>query len=183
MNDGSEIVVKQELDFIVKEENLTTSDSFLCSREVVKAVPTGACINCHSKQMEIEELKSEKKELIEGLTSAKKDAQTYYLDLKKSERALIKAEKDYNALKNQIECLNKQNDVYCQQNQRLKSQMKKLQCNENDLYEVENIVGHEKNKYLVKWKGYANSENTWECEHNLNCPQILNKYKKKNNLL
>lgn len=47
-------------------------------------------------------------------------------------------------------------------------------------YEVEVIVDHktEKNKkfYLVKWKGWAASHNTWEPESSLSCPAIVKKY-------
>lgn len=170
-------MVKQELDFIVKEENLTNSDAFLCSREVIKVISNGDCIDCHSKQIEIEELKKEKKKLIDDLISTKQDGQAYYLDLKKCERALIKAKEDYAALQNQIECMNKQNEIYYQQNQRLKNQLKKYTFDE---YEVEAIIGHKKNNYLVKWKGFDKSESTWECEQNLSCPKILDKYKKTN---
>jgi hypothetical protein len=38
-------------------------------------------------------------------------------------------------------------------------------------YEVEEIVKHrhmgQGNQYLIKWKGYPHSENTWEPERNL----------------
>ncbi|XP_005988745.1 chromobox protein homolog 1 [Latimeria chalumnae] len=48
-------------------------------------------------------------------------------------------------------------------------------------YEVEDIVGSRvrggKPEFLVKWKGYDSSENSWETENRLtNCPDILEKY-------
>jgi hypothetical protein len=51
-------------------------------------------------------------------------------------------------------------------------------------FEVEKILDHRGNQhsreYLIKWKGYPNTENTWEPEPNLlNCKQMLQKYRKK----
>ena len=50
-------------------------------------------------------------------------------------------------------------------------------------YEVEAILTHRhyrgKYQYLVKWKGYDSSENTWEPDQNLtNMEELLNNYKK-----
>lgn len=51
-------------------------------------------------------------------------------------------------------------------------------------YEVERICGHKiegnQSFYLVKWKGYNASENTWEPEKTVNCPELINEYVKKN---
>ena len=49
-------------------------------------------------------------------------------------------------------------------------------------YEVEAIISHRRSgkgqAYLVKWKGYPTSENTWEPEPNLyNAQEILKQYK------
>lgn len=33
-----------------------------------------------------------------------------------------------------------------------------------------------KNEYLLKWLGYPNSENQWEPEENLNCPELVNDF-------
>jgi hypothetical protein len=54
-------------------------------------------------------------------------------------------------------------------------------------YEVERILKHKKSAqgkiYLVKWKGYDESESTWEPTQNLtNCKKVLNEYKRLNNL-
>jgi hypothetical protein len=51
-------------------------------------------------------------------------------------------------------------------------------------YEVETILDCQKirgkNKYLIKWKGYPPSENTWEPESNLNCPELLKAFHRQN---
>ena len=54
-------------------------------------------------------------------------------------------------------------------------------------YEVEAILAHRrfrgKYQYLVKWKGYDSSENTWEPENNLtHMEELLNEYKKRRKL-
>ncbi|KAJ9532236.1 hypothetical protein QJQ45_003960 [Haematococcus lacustris] len=57
-------------------------------------------------------------------------------------------------------------------------------------YEVERIVNHrhvragKAKEYLVKWKGYDDSDNTWEPASNLaNAPDCVNLYKAQNGLL
>ena len=49
-------------------------------------------------------------------------------------------------------------------------------------YKIEAIISHRRSgkgrAYLVKWKGYPTSENTWEPEQNLyNAREILKQYK------
>jgi hypothetical protein len=53
----------------------------------------------------------------------------------------------------------------------------------NDTYEIERILkargNHKKREYLIKWKGYPNSENTWEPVKNLTgCLDLLRQFDK-----
>jgi hypothetical protein len=51
-------------------------------------------------------------------------------------------------------------------------------------YEVETILDcqykHGKVKYLIKWLGYPQSENTWEPRSNLRCPELLASFHQRN---
>ena len=49
-----------------------------------------------------------------------------------------------------------------------------FQVEEDDEFEVEKILKQDGQQYLVKWKGYPPSENTWEPkEHLMNCQMLL----------
>jgi hypothetical protein len=59
--------------------------------------------------------------------------------------------------------------------------------NEEEVYEIERIVNHRKRygniQYLVKWKGYPDSDNSWEPERNLTgAKEELDAYKRRKNL-
>lgn len=49
-------------------------------------------------------------------------------------------------------------------------------------YEVEKIVGHKQEgrqiSYRIRWKGWGPKDDTWEPEEDLNCDEMLEKYKK-----
>ena len=52
--------------------------------------------------------------------------------------------------------------------------------NSDDVYLVEEIVAHKGNtgnrKYLIKWKGYSSTENTWEPATNIFNEQLIMDY-------
>ena len=52
---------------------------------------------------------------------------------------------------------------------------------EDDVFKVEKILKKENDQYLIKWKGYPESENTWEPEHHLlpNAAALLRKFQHK----
>lgn len=61
-----------------------------------------------------------------------------------------------------------------------------LASTENCCYEVESLLDHEgKNGemyYLIHWKNYDSTHDTWERESNLKCAALLKRYKNANNL-
>lgn len=53
------------------------------------------------------------------------------------------------------------------------------QAEEEAESEVEDILERRGQRYLIKWKGYPHSENTWEPIHNLgNCQMILRQFRR-----
>lgn len=54
--------------------------------------------------------------------------------------------------------------------------------NDDNIYEVEKLLKHKYVKdvyYLVRWKNYSADDDTWQKESDLQCPHILNEYKRK----
>lgn len=50
---------------------------------------------------------------------------------------------------------------------------------EEDEFEVEEILRRRGQRYLIKWKGYPHSENTWEPIQNLgNCQMVLRQFRR-----
>lgn len=53
----------------------------------------------------------------------------------------------------------------------------------NNEFEVESIVDSKtvkgKTKFLIRWKGWEESDDTWEAEESLNCPDLIRAFKKK----
>ncbi|XP_031329940.1 chromobox protein homolog 1-like isoform X2 [Photinus pyralis] len=53
---------------------------------------------------------------------------------------------------------------------------------DNEEYTVERIIDKRVNpftrsiEYLLKWKGYSDRDNTWEPEHNLDCPGLVEEF-------
>jgi len=54
---------------------------------------------------------------------------------------------------------------------------------EEEEFTVERIldkrVRNSKVEYLIKWEGYPDTENTWEPQENLDCPDIISAYEDK----
>lgn len=148
--------------------------------------------------MQIDTLKNEKAELINSLVTEKKENQTLYFEVKSQQQNNSLQETELMKLKKMLAEQNTCVANLTRENNALKSKIKQLMANscvsgldENlstndseDEFEVEAILGHRgkkgKYQYLIRWKNYPPSEDSWEKEANLNCPEILLEYKKIN---
>lgn len=86
----------------------------------------------------------------------------------------------------EISDLTRENKLLLAQIKQLKSATTQNNSNndsDDNQYEVEDIVDHRINtQYLLRWKGFDKSNDTWENESNLNGLKILKKYKRLNGL-
>lgn len=58
--------------------------------------------------------------------------------------------------------------------------------NESGEYEVDCLIGHKKKNgkyiFLVRWKGFSSTHDSWLSQRDLKCPALLKEYIKKHNL-
>lgn len=130
-------------------------------------------------------LESDKKELSEKLAAAEKTIE----EMKKEKAATLGRS---NAQQRELDSLKarmKQLQFGVQQNtdrEQEKEQSAKKEDFEESLYEVQKLLKHKTIKkernFLVRWKGYDSSEDSWVPESHLNCPRILKSYLKSVNL-
>lgn len=130
---------------------------------------------------EIKNLQREKQVLINDFIKLKAENNKTYFQLQEKISDNEKLKKDL--LKLEAE------------NKNLKKMMEKFQSNiksesdedkENEEFEVEKLLKHRGRKgrreFLVRWKNFSRSDDSWEKMENLRCPAVLQKYLKENKL-
>lgn len=201
-------MLKQECDFLVKQENERDDGEIVCSRETFKSVKPANCSLCDEKQATINMLQTEKKSLISMISTQKEENQhvtnemeeaklqsTKYLsenDKIKEENVHLASmvsgmESDNQRLTIELEEVNQKLKLISDENTKLKSEMEVLSLQVSSQYEVEKLVSHKKSKgqqcFLVRWKGFSSAHDSWVFQKDLMCPDMLEIYKKKHHLI
>lgn len=163
--------------------------------------------NLQKKEEDLMSIKAEKLEIEAKLTDAECKNKSLSKMLEENRRDGDNTSKELALTKSRLSSLEKRQVQDSKEITELRevnkthvAQIKQLQCGQNqrqqhntndpgtasDIYEVERIVSHKmKNKkryFLIQWKGFDKTGNTWEPESNLLCPGILQNFKKANNL-
>lgn len=142
-------------------------------------------VRSQTKQQKVEQEYAVK---IRSLTSEKSSLDT---QLKTAKFDLTKLKADTDKIIGDLRTENRSYQARLKQLQSSVMQQKKLNSSTSDLdsdygYEVEMLIGHKRKRdgmhYLVRWKDYSSKHDTWEPADNLNCPEILEKYKKEKNI-
>lgn len=180
---GDVIVVKHELDYLVKSE---IDEDMLYTTEVVQITSeANKCHECHKKQAEIHELNASKQEIANDLITTKLEHQKSFIDCQQKERELQKCRADMLFYQNQIADLKSECQTLEQKYETVSQQLVEVTEESNmksNVYEVQSILKHKKisqHSFFVRWVGYGPESDSWVSEENLDCDEILNEYKKR----
>lgn len=139
-------------------------------------------IKSREQSHSVEELRKQKNEngrLTAKLSKLQSDMTALRNVLKMENVDLIKKNKLLEARIKQLQFGVEERRTFEDQQRCSNRKMDLIPKKENE-FEAENILDDEfrkgKQYFLVKWKGYNDSENSWESKSNLNCPKILKQY-------
>lgn len=158
-------------------------------RHIEQSLAVSTQLNTEAKtdHADYSTLLAENQKLMEDY-SEKKNLFVKQIDELRLMNSQIQAEGEENKQKdaNKISDLVRENKQLLAQIKQLKStttQNNSYKDSDDNQYEVEAIVNHKKTtQYLIRWKGFDKSNDTWENESNLDCSKILKKYKRLNGL-
>lgn len=172
-------VVQSDDEFEQSNQSLNTTENL----QIQNNVELRAQIDAANQK--IVELTSQ----LDAMTN-EKDQQYKHFDhqLRKMRDEAEESENNYMSALKQIEDLKKR--IWDSKNLNVpkakRPKRSSLASSENHYYVVESLLNHKKKNghmyYLIHWKNYDSTNDTWERESNLKCTALLKRYKTENNL-
>lgn len=174
------IVVKKEYDYFVKEE--PANDQMFVS-QTIDVCPSSTQLlqrKLNDKSIEVERLKSQ-------LESTKENYRVELSELKNNLKNVSRENRSLRACINQLQTglrFSKETTEKRSENKKVilgaQNRIANNESSSKDVYEVEKIISHQtrggKQLFLIRWKGFEPSHDTWEREENLSCPKKLREY-------
>lgn len=126
----------------------------------------------------IEKFKSDKIKIVADFIAVKKENQKLFYSLQEGKKENDKLREENIELKRRIKEVQRSTETP-------KNKLNDVNVSESEIeYEVEMLLKHRKRKgkqreFLVRWKNYSPSNDTWETEDRLKCPALVN-YLKQN---
>lgn len=122
-------------------------------------------------------MKSDKKKIVADFIAVKKENQNLFFSLQEEKKENNRLREENIELKRIIKEMQQPTETP-------KKKLNDENVSESEIeYEVEMLLKHRKRKgkreFLVRWKNYSPSNDTWETEDRLKCPALVN-YLKQN---
>lgn len=145
-------------------------------------------------------MNEDKSKLIEELVQTKSENQKNFFDLQSKEQTILSLQDTQMRFQAEADDKRKLFDKLTRKKFCLEGKVKQLMAyssanalkvetddsDEQSEYEVDDILKHTTKKgklhFLIRWKNYSPSHDSWQIESDLHCPQILNEYLKKKGL-
>lgn len=193
------IMVREELEPVIKKE-------YDIDQQPYVMVPVD--INSDPRDQEMNDLKAEKTNIINDLIGVKRQNNQMFLEAQENGRKIKSLQAEMKSLNDNIDVLKKEKEkdrnmisALQHENKAMSSKIKQLQLHNQNVvvinpekkvqrkkrtkekeYEVAKILKDRKvdgkTSFLVRWKNYSTSSDSWVDEKDLHCPGILQKYLK-----
>lgn len=180
---NNRINIKRECDFVVKQEQ---EQMYACDSVEVAFDQSQPLYKLKNENIRIKEehqrdqLKWQKK--IQNLTEINTECKSTIRRLTYDNKLLKAQNKQLQSEFNRTHCDPIQQNVDANSSINVNNNSIETKQANNDVYEVEQLVSHKTRNgikyFLIRWKGYDASFDTWEREENLNCQRLLKNYSK-----
>lgn len=183
---NNQITVKKEYNYFVKTEP-RDGQMFVC--ENINVAGSDDTSSTHTIRPKLKDMKIEFEEVTHQLESIKKEHHLELLQWKRKCLDLTRENKTLTARIKQLQTDSGRSGIESREKKHGNKNNNSVLGERNaassdssggDVYEVDQILSHKtlrgKKLFLIRWKGFDPSHDTWERKENLNCPRKLQNY-------